>query len=115
MPQPTPQQINDTLKAVRAAKDQGRALRTPDYPPGSARRELIEAAFLQLDEIEGGLLLQQLDSAVGELEADGKSLVSLADQMKKSVAGLESIAQGIATAAAAVQTIVNVIQAAAKI
>jgi hypothetical protein len=112
---PSAEQINDTLKAVRAAKEQVRALRTPDFPLGSERRELIEAAFWQLDEIEGDLLLQQVDSAVEELEADGKSLVSLADKMKKSIAGLESVAKGISTAATAIQTIVNLIQNVAKV
>ena len=115
MPKPKPQEILTALKAVRAAKEQVRALRTPEYPLGSELRELIETAFLILDEIEGDLLLQQLEGAVSELEADGKSLQSLANKMQQSIAGLEAIAQGIATAAKAIQVVVDIIQKAAAL
>jgi methyl-accepting chemotaxis protein len=107
--QPTADDINNALKKVRAAKEQIQPLRG-NYPGDSERGDLIETAFWQLDEIEGDLLLRQLDDCVDELDADSKSLNSLADKMKKDIAGLESIAQGIETAAKAIGTIVDIIE-----
>ena len=115
MAKPTVEAIHATLKEVRLAKEQVRALRGADNPLGSPRRELIESAFWQLDEIEGDLLLRQIDEAVDELSNDAKSLVSLADAMKQSVKGLESVAHGIETAAKAVEIIVNTVQKVASV
>ena len=85
---PGSEQIS-SLKEVRGAKKEVEAaLCDPDLE--GEERKPFEAAYSQLDKVEGILLLSYLNDRAEELETRGQKLGEVTRQMSTSIAGLET-------------------------
>ena len=101
-------EIMATLQKVRLAK---RAVENARNAQNLSQQQsdILDSAFVTLDEVENKLILQDIGQWVAVIEADGNKLAGLATQMQAAIASLQSVAhlvQGAATAIGVLATII---------
>jgi hypothetical protein len=93
-------QVRLALDAVASARFDP-ALPTPD-------RQQLETAYGALDEVEGVLILQEINERLDALRSDSDNLAALARKMAQSAQRLQAIADLIDRAAKAVAALVEI-------
>jgi len=104
-------EIMATLAKVRTAKLQvDQANTDPALTP--AQSDLLTQASLALNDLENKLILEDIQSWINQIAADGRQLTTLSGQIKNTIASLNAVAQYIQAAATAVGALASALAAA---
>lgn len=79
------------------------------------QRKLLDELSLDLDDLEGRLILGEIKDRVDQLAGDSQKLQDQAAEMEESITKLESVAAKVDLAAKAVKTLVDIVKAAGSI
>lgn len=104
-------EIIATLAKVRTAKlavDQANT--DPTLTP--VQSGLLTNTSLALNDVENKLILQDIQSWIGQIQSDGNQLKSLSSQIQATIASLSKVAQYVQDAATAIGALASALATA---
>jgi paraquat-inducible protein B len=106
-------EIMATLAKVHSAKSAvNQARSTPGLGLDRAQSGLLDDAFDALTDVEDKLILQDIQSWIGQIKNDGTQLQNLGAQIKKTIASLSQVATYVQDAATAIGALASALSAA---
>ena len=99
----------ERLNAIRQVRQALDAVASARFDPAlpTADRQQLETAYGALDEVEGGLILQEIADRLDALRSDSAKLGGLAKKMAQSAQRLQVIVDLIDKAAKAIGTLAD--------
>jgi hypothetical protein len=100
----------ERLGVIRMLREARMAVGTARFDPGLTvkDRRRLERAYIELDSLEGTLILQEIRDRVDALASDSARLEKLAQEMRQSASELKAIAEMIDRAAKAVAALAEI-------
>ncbi|MGO9062461.1 MAG: hypothetical protein ACLQU2_34630 [Candidatus Binataceae bacterium] len=104
-------EIMATLAKVRSAKVAvNQARTTAGLSP--ALSSLLDNLFITLDDVENKLILQDIQTWIGQITNDGNQLKALASQIQSTITSLNQVATLVQDAATAIGVLASALSAA---
>lgn len=96
------------LQLVRDTKDQVREARR-DPSLSNDANEVLEESYNLLDEVEGDIILSDIDACIQALKSDASKLENISANIRQKIAKLSNIADAVQKAANSIKTLVDIL------